>query len=208
MSDEIHVQDSKQITFNPGTKLLLGKNSENESISNCGQINFNRSPANKVFALGAIGTVTGLQRGNGNYTLYNGSFLSAPGLSINNLTIESGGGFCIPKDSSITVNNLTINDGSSTYIGLINIKDTLTINSNVKIEEISSANKIVVNESKRLLIEKNCTAKDITNKGEFLVTNKLTVNGTFDNYSTALIGLCSERVKSGYYRYAFRFGNC
>ena len=89
VSDEIHVQDSKQITFNPGTKLLLGKNSENESISNCGQINFNRSPANKVFAIGAIGTVTGLQSGNGNYTLYNGSFLSAPGLSINNLTIDN-----------------------------------------------------------------------------------------------------------------------
>ena len=197
VSDEIHVQDSKQITFNPGTKLLLGKNSENESISNCGQINFNRSPANKVFAIGAIGTVTGLQSGNGNYTLYNGSFLSAPGLSINNLTIESGGGFCIPKDSSITANNLTINDGSSTYIGLLNIKDTLTINSNVKIEEISSANKIVVNEAKRLLIEKNCTAKDITNKGEFLVTNKLTVNGTFDNYSTALIGLAPKESNPG-----------
>ena len=197
VSDEIHVQDSKQITFNPGTKLLLGKNSENESISNCGQINFNRSPANKVFAIGAIGTVTGLQSGNGNYTLYDGSFLSAPGLSINNLTIESGGGFCIPKDSSITANNLTINDGSSTYIGLLNIKDTLTINSNVKIEEVSSANKIVVNESKRLLIEKNCTAKDITNKGEFLVTNKLTVNGTFDNYSTALIGLAPKESNPG-----------
>ena len=197
VSDEIHVQDSKQITFNPGTKLLLGKNSKNESISNCGQINFNRSPANKVFAIGAIGTVTGLQSGNGNYTLYNGSFLSAPGLSINNLTIESGGGFCIPKDSSITANNLTINDGSSTYIGLLNIKDTLTINSNVKIEEISSANKIVVNEAKRLLIEKNCTAKDITNKGEFLVTNKLTVNGTFDNYSTALIGLAPKESNPG-----------
>lgn len=197
VSDEIHVQDSKQITFNPGTKLLLGKNSENESISNCGQINFNRSPANKVFAIGAIGTVTGLQSGNGNYTLYDGSFLSAPGLSINNLTIESGGGFCIPKDSSITANNLTINDGSSTYIGLLNIKDTLTINSNVKIEEISSANKIVVNEAKRLLIEKNCTAKDITNKGEFLVTKKLTVNGTFDNYSTALIGLVPKESNPG-----------
>lgn len=197
VSDEIYVQDSKQITFNPGTKLLLGKNSENESISNCGQINFNRSPANKVFAIGAIGTVTGLQSGNGNYTLYDGSFLSAPGLSINNLTIESGGGFCIPKDSSITANNLTINDGSSTYIGLLNIKDTLTINSNVKIEEISSANKIVVNETKRLLIEKNCTAKDITNKGEFLVTKKLTVNGTFDNYSTALIGLAPKESNPG-----------
>lgn len=197
VSDEIHVQDSMQITFNPGTKLLLGKNSENVSISNCSQINFNRSPANKVFALGATGTVTGLQSGNGNYTLYNGSFLSAPGLSINNLTIESGGGFCIPKDSSITVNNLTINDGSSTYIGLLNIKDTLTINSNVKIEEISSANKIVVNESKRLLIEKNCTAKDITNKSELLVTNKLTVNGTFDNYGTALIGLVPKESNPG-----------
>lgn len=197
VSDEIHVQDSKQITFNPGTKLLLGKNSENESISNCGQINFNRSPANKVFALGAIGTVTGLQSGNGNYTLYNGSFLSVPGLSINNLTVENGGGFCIPKGSSITVNNLTINDGSSTYIGLLNIKDTLTINSNVKIEEISSANKIVVNEAKRLLIEKNCTAKDITNKGELFVTNKLTVNGAFDNYSTALIGLAPKESNPG-----------
>ena len=197
VSDEIHVQDSKQITFNPGTKLLLGKNTKNESISNCGQINFNRSPANKVFALGAIGTVTGLQSGNGNYTLYNGSFLSVPGLSINNLTVENGGGFCIPKDSSITVNNLTINDGSSTYIGLLNIKDTLTINSNVKIEEISSANKIVVNEAKRLLIEKNCTAKDITNKGELFVTNKLTVNGAFDNYSTALIGLAPKESNPG-----------
>lgn len=197
VSDEIHVQDSKQITFNPGTKLLLGKNSENKSISNCGQINFNRSPANKVFALGATGMVTGLQSGNGNYTLYDGSFLSAPGLSINNLTVEKGGGFCIPKDSSITANNLTINDGSSTYIGLLNIKDTLTINSNVKIEEIASANKIVVNESKRLLIEKNCTAKDITNKSELLVTNKLTVNGTFDNYGTVLLGLAPKESNPG-----------
>ena len=197
VSDEIYVQDSKQITFNPGTKLLLGKNTKNESISNCGQINFNRSSTNRVFALGATGTVTGLQSGNGNYTLYDGSFLSAPGLSINNLTVEKGGGFCIPKDSSITANNLTINDGSSTYIGLLNIKDTLTINSNVKIEEIASANKIVVNESKRLLIEKNCTAKDITNKSELLVTKKLTVNGTFDNYGTVLLGLAPKESNPG-----------
>lgn len=58
---------------------------------------FKRSPENKVFALGATGTISGFQKGNGNHILYNGSYLSVPGLNINDLTVEQGGGFCVPR---------------------------------------------------------------------------------------------------------------
>lgn len=196
-SEEIYLQDSKTLTFNPGVKLILGNNTSGQSISNCGGLVFKTSPENKVFALGATGTISGFQKSNGNYTLYNGSFLSAPGLNINNLTIEQGGGFCIPKDSSITVNTLTIKDGTSVYID--SIKATkLVIDANASINKIESADEIEIKEGKKLLVVSNCNAKDIKNYGEFLVTNTLEVSGTFDNFSDTLIGVAKVSTNPGF----------
>lgn len=196
-SEEIYLQDSKTLTFNPGVKLILGNNTSGQSISNCGGLVFKTSPENKVFALGATGTISGFQKSNGNYTLYNGSFLSAPGLNINNLTIEQGGGFCIPKDSSITVNTLTIKDGTSVYID--SIKATkLVIDANASINKIESADEIEIKEGKKLLVVSNCNAKDIKNYGEFLVTNTLEVSGTFDNFNDTLIGVAKVSTNPGF----------
>ena len=197
-SEEIYVQDSKTLTFNPGVKLLLGKNASGQSISNCGGLVFKRSPENKVFALGATGTISGFQKGNGNYTLYNGSYLSAPGLDINDLTVEQGGGFCVPKDSSITVNNLTINDGTSTYIGTLNVNN-LVVNSDVKIEQVGSANSITVNDNAKLLVEKSCTVKDVnvSPNGKLLATKTLTINGTAENFGKILVGLAPSGTNPG-----------
>lgn len=197
-SEEIYVQDSKTLTFNPGVKLLLGKNSSGQSISNCGGLVFKRSPENKVFALGATGTISGFQKGNGNHILYNGSYLSVPGLNINDLTVEQGGGFCVPKDSSITVNNLTINDGTSTYIGTLNVNN-LVVNSDVKIEQIGSANSITVNDNAKLLVEKSCTVKDVnvSPNGKLLATKTLTINGTAENFGEILVGLAPSGTNPG-----------
>lgn len=197
-SEEIYVQDSKTLTFNPGVKLLLGKNSSGQSISNCGGLVFKRSPENKVFALGATGTISGFQKGNGNHTLYNGSYLSVPGLNINDLTVEQGGGFCVPKDSSITVNNLTINDGTSTYIGTLNVNN-LVVNSDVKIEQVGSANSITVNDNAKLLVEKSCTVKDVnvSPNGKLLATKTLTINGTAENFGEILVGLAPSGTNPG-----------
>lgn len=197
-SEEIYVQDSKTLTFNPGVKLLLGKNSSGQSISNCGALVFKRSPENKVFALGATGTISGFQKGNGNHILYNGSYLSVPGLNINDLTVEQGGGFCVPKDSSITVNNLTINDGTSTYIGTLNVNN-LVVNSDVKIEQVGSANSITVNDNAKLLVEKSCTVKDVnvSPNGKLLATKTLTINGTAENFGEILVGLAPSGTNPG-----------
>ena len=197
-SEEIYVQDSKTLTFNPGVKLLLGKNSSGQSISNCGALVFQRSPENKVFALGATGTISGFQKGNGNHILYNGSYLSVPGLNINDLTVEQGGGFCVPKDSSITVNNLTINDGTSTYIGTLNVNN-LVVNSDVKIEQVGSANSITVNDNAKLLVEKSCTVKDVnvSPNGKLLATKTLTINGTAENFGEILVGLAPSGTNPG-----------
>lgn len=197
-SEEIYVQDSKTLTFNPGVKLLLGKNSSGQSISNCGGLVFKRSPENKVFALGATGTISGFQKGNGNHILYNGSYLSVPGLNINDLTVEQGGGFCVPKDSSITVNNLTINDGTSTYIGTLNVNN-LVVNSDVKIEQVGSANSITVNDNAKLLVEKSCTVKDVnvSPNGKLLATKTLTINGTAENFGEILVGLAPSGTNPG-----------
>lgn len=197
-SEEIYVQDSKTLTFNPGVKLLLGKNSSGQSISNCGGLVFKRSPENKVFALGATGTISGFQKGNGNHILYNGSYLSVPGLNINDLTVEQGGGFCVPKDSSITVNNLTINDGTSTYIGTLNVNN-LVVNSDVKIEQVGSANSITVNDNAKLLVEKSCTVKDVnvSPNGKLLATKTLTINGMAENFGEILVGLAPSGTNPG-----------
>ena len=197
-SEEIYLQDSKTLTFNPGVKLLLGKNSSGQSISNCGDLVFKTSPENKVFALGATGTISGFQKGNGNHILYNGSYLSVPGLNINDLTVEQGGGFCVPKDSSITVNNLTINDGTSTYIGTLNVNN-LVVNSDVKIEQIGSANSITVNDNAKLLVEKSCTVKDVnvSPNGKLLATKTLTINGTAENFGEILVGLAPSGTNPG-----------
>lgn len=197
-SEEIYVQDSKTLTFNPGVKLLLGKNSSGQSISNCGGLVFKRSPENKVFALGATGTISGFQKGNGNHILYNGSYLSVPGLNINDLTVEQGGGFCVPKDSGITVNNLTINDGTSTYIGTLNVNN-LVVNSDVKIEQIDSANSITVNDNAKLLVEDSCTVKNVnvSPNGTFLATKTLTINGTAENFGEILVGLAPSGTNPG-----------
>lgn len=197
-SEEIYLQDSKTLTFNPGVKLLLGKNSSGQSISNCGDLVFKTSPENKVFALGATGTISGFQKGNGNNILYNGSYLSVPGLNINDLTVEQGGGFCVPKDSSITVNNLTINDGTSTYIGTLNVNN-LVVNSDVKIEQIGSANSITVNDNAKLLVEKSCTVKDVnvSPNGKLLATKTLTINGTAENFGEILVGLAPSGTNPG-----------
>lgn len=197
-SEEIYLQDSKTLTFNPGVKLLLGKNSSGQSISNCGGLVFKTSSENKVFALGATGTISGFQKGNGNHVLYNGSYLSVPGLNINDLTVEQGGGFCVPKDSSITVNNLTINDGTSTYIGTLNVNN-LVVNSDVKIEQIGSANSITVNDNAKLLVEKSCTVKDVnvSPNGKLLATKTLTINGTAENFGEILVGLAPSGTNPG-----------
>lgn len=197
-SEEIYLQDSKTLTFNPGVKLLLGKNSSGQSISNCGDLVFKTSSENKVFALGATGTISGFQKGNGNNILYNGSYLSVPGLNINDLTVEQGGGFCVPKDSSITVNNLTINDGTSTYIGTLNVNN-LVVNSDVKIEQVGSANSITVNDNAKLLVEKSCTVKDVnvSPNGTLLATKTLTINGTAENFGEILVGLAPSGTNPG-----------
>ena len=197
-SEEISLQESKTLTFNPGVKLLLGKNSSGKSISNCGGLVFKTSPENKVFALGATGTISGFQKGNGNHILYNGSYLSVPGLDINDLTVEQGGGFCVPKNSSITVNNLTINDGTSTYIGTLNVNN-LVVNSDVKIEQVGSANSITVNDNAKLLIEKSCTVKDVnvSPNGTLLATKTLTINGTAENFGKILVGLAPSETNPG-----------
>ena len=197
-SEEISLQESKTLTFNPGVKLLLGKNSSGQSISNCGGLVFKTSPENKVFALGATGTISGFQKGNGNNILYNGSYLSAPGLDINDLTVEQGGGFCVPKDSSITVNNLTINDGTSTYIGTLNVNN-LVVNSDVKIEQVGSANSITVNDNAKLLVEKSCTVKDVnvSPNGTLLATKTLTINGTAENFGKIFVGLAPSETNPG-----------
>lgn len=197
-SEEISLQESKTLTFNPGVKLLLGKNSSGKSISNCGGLVFKTSPENKVFALGATGTISGFQKGNGNHILYNGSYLSVPGLDINDLTVEQGGGFCVPKDSSITVNNLTINDGTSTYIGTLNVNN-LVVNSDVKIEQVGSANSITVNDNAKLLVEKSCTVKDVnvSPNGKLLATKTLTINGTAENFGEILVGLAPSGTNLG-----------
>lgn len=197
-SEEISLQESKTLTFNPGVKLLLGKNSSGQSISNCGGLVFKTSPENKVFALGATGTISGFQKGNGNHVLYNGSYLSAPGLEINDLTVEQGGGFCVPKDSSIIVNNLTINDGTSTYIGTLNVNN-LVVNSDVKIEQVASANSITVNDNAKLLVEKSCTVKDVnvSPNGTLLATKTLTINGTAENFGKILVGLAPSGTNPG-----------
>lgn len=197
-SEEIYLQDSKTLTFNPGVKLLLGKNASGQSISNCGDLVFKTSPENKVFALGATGTISGFQKGNGNHVLYDGSYLSAPGLNINDLTVEQGGGFCVPKDSNITVNNLTINDGTSTYIGTLNVNN-LVVNSDVKIEQVASANSITVNDNAKLLVEKSCTVKDVnvSPNGKLLATKTLTINGTAENFGEILVGLAPSGTNPG-----------
>ncbi|MDO4364015.1 MAG: hypothetical protein Q4C99_05770, partial [Clostridia bacterium] len=61
VSDEIYVQDSKELIINPGTKLLLGKNSSNESVS--GNNKFTIADSSKIFAIGATGKINGLASG-------------------------------------------------------------------------------------------------------------------------------------------------
>lgn len=194
----INIQNSKTVEMNPGTKLLLGMNDSGVSVS--GNSSFKLSDSyyadsntNKVFAIGATGTITGLA--SNDYTLYNGCYLSAPGLQIGNLTIKQGGGFCVPKDKSVTVGNITIEDGSSTYIGILTASD-LTVSSDVKIQKIASADSVTVNSGK-LLVESSCKAQSVTNKSELFVTTDLEVGSSLENSGKILVGVAPTDSNPG-----------
>lgn len=195
VQDEIWIISNKTVTITPGTKLLLGKNSNGESVSGNSSFNFSSefTSTSDIFAIGATGKINGLA--SGDYTLYNGSYLSASGLQIGSLTINQGGGFCVPKNDSITVTNLTVNDGASTYIGKLNVTN-LTVNKDFKVNEITSAKQITVNSGK-LLVETNCNVENITNKSNVTVTNKLTVTGKIENNGKILIGAVKTDSNEG-----------
>lgn len=191
VSDEIYVQDSKELIINPGTKLLLGKNSSNESVS--GNSKFTIADSSKIFAIGATGKINGLA--SGDYVLNDGCYLSAPGLEIGNLTINQGGGFCVPKNQSVTVKDLTVNDGGSTYIGTLNA-DNLTVNKDFSVNEIASAKQITVNSGK-LLVATNCNAENLKNQNNVTVANKLTVTGKIENSGKILVGVAPTESNPG-----------
>ncbi len=193
---EIYVNNSKSIEMNPGAKLLLGNNDSGESVS--GNSTFKLSDSfdsstNKVFAIGATGTITGLA--SRSYTLYDGCYLSAPGLQIADLTVESGGGFCVPKDEEVNINDLTVNDGSSTYIGVLTVHNFI-VNNSVKVQKIASANSLTVNSGK-LLVETNCNATTVDNKSELFVTNNLEVSGSIENSGKILVGVAPTDSNPG-----------
>ena len=186
---EIYIANSKTVEMNPGTKLLLGNNASGESVLGNSTFKFSDSynaagNTNKIFAIGATGKINGLA--SGDYILYDGCYLSAPGLQIGNLTINQGGGFFVPKDESITVKDLVVNDGASTYIGTLNA-DNLTVNKDFSVNEIASAKQITVNSGK-LLVAANCKVENLNNKSNVTVANKLTVTGKIENSGKILIG--------------------
>ncbi|MGN0516276.1 TadE/TadG family type IV pilus assembly protein, partial [Eubacterium sp.] len=199
-SDEIWIYGDKTIEINNSVKIVAGKNGDGESVSGNSAFTFSDSYNNattKEFAIGCTGTIRNF--GSGDFVLGANCFLSAQGLSIGSLTVNQGGGFLIPRDSSTNTNitNLTINDGNSTYIGNnLNVSGTITVNSDVSLYKVSSANSIVVN-SGNFLVETDCTATNITVKDEMNVANTLNCSGTIENQGKLLVGVAPKGSNPG-----------
>lgn len=199
-SDEIWIAGSKTIELNNSVKIVAGKNTNGESVSGNSAFTFSNDYNNateKEFAIGCTGTITGFATGD--FVLGRNCFLSAQGLSISNLTINQGGGFIIPYDSSTNTNitNLTVNDGDSTYIGNnLNVSGTITVNADLDLYKVASANSIVVN-SGNLIVDTDCTATNITVKGEMNVARTLTCSGTIENQGKLLVGVAPNGSNPG-----------
>lgn len=199
-SDEIWIAEKKTIELNNSVKIVAGKNANGESVSGNSAFTFStdyNNATNKEFAIGCTGTITGFT--SGDFVLGRNCFLSAQGLSISNLTINDGGGFLIPHDSSTNTNisNLTVNDGDSTYIGNnLNVSGTITTNADLELYKVASANSIIVN-SGNLVVDSDCTATNVTVKGEMNVANTFTCSGTIENQGKLLVGVAPKGSNSG-----------
>ena len=199
-SDEIWIAGNKTIELNNSVKIVAGKNTSGESVSGNSAFKFSddyNNATNKEFAIGCTGTITGFA--SGDFVLGANCFLSAQGLSISNLTINQGGGFLIPYDQNTNTNitNLTVNDGNSTYIGNnLNVSGTITVNADLDLYKVASANSIVVN-SGNLIVDTDCTATNITVKGEMNVANTLTCSGTIENHGKLLVGVAPNGSNLG-----------
>ena len=202
-SDEIYVANNKSVELNNHVKIVAGKNDRGESVSGNSSFTFSNdynNAADKAFAIGCTGTITGFA--SGDFVLGAGCYLSAQGLTIGNLTINQGGGFFIPKaqpgtETNTNITNLTVNDGESTYIGKnLNVSDTITVNADLDLYKVASANSIVVN-SGNLIVDTNCTATNITVKDEMNVANTLTCSGTIENQGKLLVGVAPNGSNPG-----------
>ena len=199
-SDEIWIAEKKTIELNNSVKIVAGKNANGESVSGNSAFTFStdyNNATNKEFAIGCTGTITGFT--SGDFVLGRNCFLSAQGLSISNLTINEGGGFLIPFDSSTNTNitNLTVNDGDSTYIGNnLNVSGTITTNADLELYKVASANSIIVN-SGNLVVDTDCTATNVTVNGEMNVANTFTCSGTIENQGKLLVGVAPNGSNSG-----------
>lgn len=199
-SDEIWIAGSKTIELNNSVKIVAGKNGDGESVSGNSAFTFSNDYNNateKEFAIGCTGTIRNF--GSGDFVLGANCFLSAQGLSIGSLTINEGGGFLIPHDSSTNTNitNLTVNDGDSTYIGNnLNVSGTITTNADLELYKVASANSIIVN-SGNLVVDTDCTATNVTVKGEMNVANTFTCSGTIENQGKLLVGVAPNGSNSG-----------
>lgn len=199
-SDEIYIANNKTIELNNSVKIVAGKNANGESVSGNSAFTFStdyNNATNKEFAIGCTGIIRNF--GSGDFVLGANCFLSAQGLSISNLTINEGGGFLIPFDSSTNTNisNLTVNDGDSTYIGNnLNVSGTITTNADLELYKVASANSIIVN-SGNLVVDSDCTATNVTVKGEMNVANTFTCSGTIENQGKLLVGVAPKGSNSG-----------
>ena len=205
-SDEIYVANNKSVELNNHVKIVAGKNANGESVSGNSSFTFSNDYNNatdKAFAIGCTGTITGFA--SGDFVLGAGCYLSAQGLTIGNLTINQGGGFFIPKaqpgtETNTNITNLTVNDGESTYIGnnlnVSGTSGTITVNADLDLYKVASANSIVVNSGK-LIVDTDCTATNITVKDEMNVANTLTCSGTIENQGKLLVGVAPNGSNPG-----------
>lgn len=205
-SDEIYVANNKSVELNNHVKIVAGKNANGESVSGNSSFTFSNdynNAADKAFAIGCTGTITGFA--SGDFVLGAGCYLSAQGLTIGNLTINQGGGFFIPKaqpgtETNTNITNLTVNDGESTYIGnnlnVSGTNGTITVNADLDLYKVASANSIVVN-SGNLIVDTDCTATNITVKDEMNVANTLTCSGTIENQGKLLVGVAPNGSNPG-----------
>lgn len=199
-SDEIYIANNKTIELNNSVKIVAGKNGDGESVSGNSSFTFSNdynNATNKEFAIGCTGTIRNF--GSGDFVLGANCFLSAQGLSIGSLTINEGGGFLIPHDSSTNTNitNLTVNDGDSTYIGNnLNVREEITVNADLNLYKVASAKLIKVN-SGNLVVDSDCTATDVKINGEMNVANTLTCSGTIENQGKLLVGVAPNGSNSG-----------
>lgn len=199
-SDEIYIANNKTIELNNSVKIVAGKNAKGESVSGNSAFTFStdyNNATNKEFAIGCTGIIRNF--GSGDFVLGANCFLSAQGLSIGSLTINDGGGFLIPRDSgTITeIENLTVNDGDSTYIGNnLNVSRIITVNADLELYKVASADSIIVN-SGNLVVETDCTATDVTVYSEMNVANTFTCSGTIENQGKILVGVAPNGSNPG-----------